>query len=345
MAIASKPGTRKSAHRTTLAASLCGSLALFLVSLCAAKNRPAPINFFPRLQTTQTLTYQLSYHTDKHIKTESSVIVASPADSSKVDVNALLHLDVLGVQAQADRAIIHARTKFEILDSDSRFKAPQFEPPSPPLQPQDPKQKSIDFTILPDGRLDHLTGLDALFPEQQQAWQEWAARFLLAAALPSSGIHISQKWTSTEPENSPSPIAGLRWLRHSTYVRDEPCRPVQLTLQGNVAASDAEPQTCAVILTTANLSQQSAEKNSTPEEFKLHQLRTAGTARGTNRIITYVSLKTGLLVRATEEAVQNMKVTVAKADGSNRVHYDVNAKSRSEVVLLVQTPLDPSNSR
>jgi hypothetical protein len=51
-------------------------------------------------------------------------------------------------------------------------------------------------------------------------------------------------------------------------------------------------------------------------------------------------LKTGLLVRASEEASQQMTVTVAKANGSNRVHYDVNAKSRSEVLLVSETPLN-----
>jgi hypothetical protein len=155
---------------------------------------------------------------------------------------------------------------------------------------------------------------------------------------------MAEKWNSTEAEKSPAPIAGLRWLRQSTYVRDEPCGAVQLTVQGSVAPSDAEAETCAVILTTATLNQDSKEKNATPEEFKLHELHTAGTARGANRIITFISLKTGLLMRASEEATQQMNVTVAKADGSNRVHYDVNAKSHSEVVLVVQTALDPANS-
>jgi hypothetical protein len=54
-------------------------------------------------------------------------------------------------------------------------------------------------------------------------------------------------------------------------------------------------------------------------------------------------LKTGLLVRATEEASQKMNVTVAKANGSNRIHYDVNAKSHSEVVLVEQTALEPKS--
>jgi hypothetical protein len=41
-----------------------------------------------------------------------------------------------------------------------------------------------------------------------------------------------------------------------------------------------------------------------------------------------------VLIRATEEGTQQMTVTVAKADGSNSVHYDVNATSRSEVVMV-----------
>ena len=65
-----------------------------------------------------------------------------------------------------------------------------------------------------------------------------------------------------------------------------------------------------------------------------------GTAKGTNEIITYISLKSGLVVRATEQASQFMDVMVAKADGSNRVHYNVDAKSHSEILLVTETPLD-----
>jgi len=231
------------------------------------------------------------------------------------------------------------RTKFEVLRSDSHFKVPNIEPPAPQVQKQDSNGKFIEFTILPDGRLDQVTGLDALFPEQQQTWQEWASRFLLAAGFRTTGVRIAQKWNSEEAETSPSPIAGLRWMRESTYVRDEPCRAVQLTVQGSVAPSDGEPGRCAVILTTAVL-KQDFNKNATPQDFKLHELRTAGTAHGTNHIITYISLKTGIPIRATEEATQQMNVTVAKADGSNRVHYDVSAKSHSEVLLVSETPLN-----
>ncbi len=332
-------GARNLVSHAKYCVSAYGSIALLAVCVAAAKDRPARVNLFPRLQAGQTLAYQISYHSDKRVKTESRMIAAAPDDSAKIDVNALLRLEVLSVQAQGGRAVIHARTKFEVLDSDSHFKVPNIDPPAAQLQRQDPDGKFIEFTILPDGRLEQVSGLDAFFPEQQQAWQEWASRFLLAAGFRTAGVHIAQKWNSEEAEKSPSPIAGLRWVRESTYVRDEPCRAVQLTVQGSVAPSDAEPETCAVILTTAVLKQDSI-KNATPEDFKLHELRTAGTAHGTNRIITYISLKTGIPVRATEEATQQMDVTVAKADGSNRVQYDVSAKSRSEVLLVSEKPLN-----
>ena len=315
-----------------------GSVVLLAACFCAAKDRQPRVNLFPRLQAGQTLAYQISYHSDKHVKTESRVIVAAPDESAKMDVNALLRLEVLSVQAQGNRAVIHARAKFEIPDSDSHFTVPNIEPPTPQLQKQDSEGKNIDFTILPDGRLDQVTGLDALFPEQQQAWKEWASRFLLAPGFRTAGVRVTQKWNSREAEKSSSPLAGLSWMRESTYVRDEPCRAAQMT-QVSIAPSDAAPETCAVILTTAVL-KQDPDKNATPEDYKLHELRTIGTAHGTNRIITYISVKTGLLVRATEEAKQQMNVTVAKADGSNRVRYDVNANSRSEVLLVSESPLN-----
>jgi hypothetical protein len=317
--------------------SVYGSIVLLATCVCAAKGRPTHVNLFPRLQTGQTLEYQIGYRSDKHVKIQSRVIDAAPDNSAKIDVNALLHLEVLGIQVRGDRAVIHARTKFQVLASDLQFKVPNNEPPAAQLQRQEADGKFIEFTMLPDGRLDQVSGLDALSPEQQQAWQEWASRFLLAARFRVTGIRIGKKWNSEEAEKASSPIAGLRWMRESTYVRDEPCRALQLTVQGSSAPSDAEPETCAVILTTAVLKQDS-DKDATPEDFKLHQLRTAGTAHGANRIITYVSVKTGLLVRATEEATQQMNVTVSKADGSNRVRYEVNAKSRSEVLRVTETP-------
>jgi hypothetical protein len=93
-----------------------------------------------------------------------------------------------------------------------------------------------------------------------------------------------------------------------------------------------------VLLTTAKLVQKSSSKDATPEDFKLHQLKTMGTAKGSNELITYISIETGLVVRATEDGTQQMDVVVAKADGSNAVRYNVDARSQLEVLLLTQAP-------
>jgi hypothetical protein len=296
------------------------------------------VNLSPKLQAGQTLGYQITYHGDKQTKTQSSVALAEVPAGVQFNVRARLRLEVLGVASQGQQSVIHARTWFESLDSDANRELPNAQPPANQSPSQNPRGIAIEFTIFPDGRIDQLEGLDALPPEQQHAWQQWAARFAAAAVFPPSGIKVAQKWKSQESEPSPSPIARLTWMRESTYVRNERCRALHTTIQGDLTESDQPLETCAVILTTATLKQHSSPKDATPDDFSRRELRTMGTARGSNKTITYISLKTGLVVRASEEADQTMSVTIAKADGSNRVHYDVQAKSNAEILLVVDAP-------
>jgi hypothetical protein len=327
--------------------SVLGRMAVALVcallGVCGsepANRRGDRINLFPKFTAGQKLTYQTSYRSDKQTKTQSSLILPSSSDDIQVEVRGLVRLEILDIQAQHGRNLIHARSSFESLDSQNARATP---PGSQaiPVQEVNPQQTPIDLTILPDGSIDQVKGLDSLPPDQQQAWREWASRFAVAATTPENGVKPAEKWKSEGAEKSPSPIAGLTWVRDSSYVRNEPCRTLQSNREGNFLESDDPPDTCAVILTIATLRQKSSPNDSTPPDFKLHQLRTVGTARGANKIITYVSLKTGLVVRATEEASQAMDVTVAKADGSNRVHYDIDARSHSQVTLVVDARATP----
>lgn len=317
-------------------------VSLALISAVGAWAHTARINLLPKLHPGQTLSYHVSYHSDKHVTAASPAVSASSPADATIEVLFLLRLEILEVEHAGERSGLRARTHFEAFHPDTNSQASGPQPHSPEPQGQDLSGAFVEFALLPDGHIDDVKGLGALSPEQQQAWQEWASRFALPAIFPGAGAKLAEKVKSQEAEASPSPIAGLRWLRESTYVRDEPCRTVDITVQGGLAPSNEKPDTCAVILTTATLKQQSSPLKATPEAFKVRELRTAGTARGTNRIITYISLKTGLVVRATEEANQSMDVTVATADGSNRVHYDVAAKSRSEVLLVSEShPAQP----
>jgi hypothetical protein len=325
-------------HAKTLLVHLLCCIALLVVSPREARSRTDRVNLFPKLQAGQTISYQVTYRSDKQTKTQSSVVLAETPAGAKINVRGLLRMEVLGVVAQGQRAVIHARTWFASLDSDAKPTIPNGQPPADQARKQDPKGIAIEFTIFPDGRVDQVTGLDALSPEQQQAWQQWASRFAAAAVFPQNGVKVAQKWKSQESEKSPSPIAGLSWIRESTYVRNAPCPTVRMTIQGDLVESDQHPETCAVILTTAVLKQQSPAKNTTPDDYGRRQLRTSGTARGNNKTIIYISLKTGLVVRASDEADQTMNVTIAKTDGTNRVHYDIQAKSSAEVLLATNTP-------
>ena len=310
---------------------------LFLSAAAIAPSSDQRVNLLPKLQPGQTLTYLIRLRSDKNVKTESTLLIPlAPADS-KADTRALLRVQILDSQQTGGRLTIHARSEFLGQDPGEAVPKNVSQKQKPLTQPLKPEGKPIEFTISPDGIAQKITGFDALTTEQQQVWQEWLSRFTMAWALPSSGAKIGDKWKVDQPEPAPSPIASLIWARDSSYVRDEPCAPAQLSAIGEVTPPSSSADNCAVLLTTAKLVQKSSPKDATPEDFKLHQLKTMGAAKGSNEIITYISLSSGLVVRATENATQQMNVVVAKADGSNGVRYDVDAKSQLEVLLLTQT--------
>jgi hypothetical protein len=316
--------------------------------LVAFRALPTPANdrlsLFPKLIVGQILTYQILFHADKTAKTKSNVATTQPQAPSgtNVYVRALLRLEILGVENPGAHATVRARTYFQVLNSTTHLKTPDnLAVPPNQVQDIDPKGRTIEFTLEPGGRVDHVQGLDELYPEQQQAWQQWIARFAAAATFPESGVRLAQKWKSEEPENVQAPLAKLTWLRESIYLRDEPCHVSELTVEGDVAARNPQqvPETCAVIETDADLKQKSSQKDATPEDYKLHQLLTSGTATGKNKTLLYISTQTGLLVRSSDQADQTMSVTIAKADNSNRVHYDIRAKSDTQIFRIANSPL------
>lgn len=314
---------------------------LFSFAVASAASRDQRVNLIPKLQPGQTLTYLIRYRSDKNVKTESSFSVPLAPTASQIDAHGLLRLQVLDLQLSCAKPVVHARAQFLGEDTGALVAKPAGEKPTSGTHLLGPEGNPIEFTISPDGLAEKITGLDALTPEQQQIWQVWLARFAMAWALPSQRAKIGDKWRIDQPEQAASPIAGLIWARDSSYVRDEPCSPAQLSLTGEATFPNRVAETCAVILTEAKLVQKSSPKDATPEDFKLHQLKTIGAAKGSNELITYISLTTGLVVRATEEAAQQMNVIIAKADGSNGVRYNVDAKSKLEVLLVTEASPQP----
>jgi hypothetical protein len=306
---------------------------LFTAALALARDRRG--NLLPKLQRGETLTYLIHYRSDKNIKTESSLVVPLAPTPLQTDVHGLLRIQVLDLLPAGGKLSVHARCQF-LHEAEALGTKAAGENPNSEAKPLDPEGNPVEFTISPAGFAEKISGLDTLTPGQQQSWQEWLARFAMAWAIPAERTKIGDKWRIEEPEWAASPVAALTWARDSSYVRDEPCNPAQLSDTGEITPANGATDRCAVLLTNAKLVQRSSPKDATPPDFKLHQLKTTGTARGSNELISYISLATGLLVRATEEANQQMDVVVAKADGSNAVHYNVEAKSQLEVLLLTQ---------
>jgi hypothetical protein len=311
---------------------------VFLLAFASLGAGDRRVPLLPKLRVGQTIIYLIRFQSAKIVKSESNVIAPMAPDAAQLDAHGLLRVEILDVQQPAGKLIIRARGQFLTMASDAPVKSPNAKNPDGNIPRADDNGKSIEFTIFPDGPVNEVRGLDLLSSDQQQAWQQWVARFAFAWTLPSDGMKPAEKSKSEQAQETGTPIAGLHWERESLYVRDEPCQPSQLSPAGDVSPSSGPADTCAVLLTTATLKQRSSSKDTTPDDFKVHELRTMGTANGTSEIITYISLKTGLVVRATEETTQFMDVVIAKADGSNHVHYNVDAKSRTEVLQVKETP-------
>jgi|SRR3974390_543212 len=270
----------------------------------ASDNR---IVLLPRLQNGDSLQYETRARIDRNVATKSNVSSIVGPRQVRRDLASALRLDVQEMRVVDNRPLLAAESRVVSLDA-----------PAPDESPA--KEAKIVFTVGGDGSIHVSDGTDDLDAEQNLTWQFWAAQFAFGWTLPSAGVKPNEKWKSLEAEKTPSPIGGLVWEREITYVQNDKCPIVP----------DEE---CAVFLTAATLRQKSNPKDTTPEDYRLHELRTSGTATGTNETVSYISLKTGLVVRATEDLQQKMDVTIAKTDGTNQIHYTVTATSHLETAL------------
>lgn len=268
------------------------------------------VQLFPRLHGGETLQYESRARLNRYVKTKSNVATMFEPTPVQADISMNLQLSVHDFHEMDHRPMMAAEA--QLFSEDSSASATSTAPSHP---------TKIDFMIGGDGNLSLADGLDNLELQLRMAWQFWVAQFAFGWTLPSSGAKPGEKWKTTEVETAPMPIAKLVWERETTYVQNEKCPIVP-------------DQQCAVFLVTATLKQKSNPQDTTPEDYKLNQLKTSGTAKGSNQGAVYISRKTGLLVRATEDIQQSLDVTIAKSDGSNQVQYLVDVTSHFETVFV-----------
>jgi hypothetical protein len=294
-------------RRVPLPVLILGTL---VASASLARPRSQRTRLVPSLRAGEKFSYLVSYSLDRSIKAQSRFQAPDQPAPGKLTLDTTLYVEIHGRSA----AGIQLRTRF----GEQGTASPHW----------------VEFTLAKDGSVSSLSGLAALPAVQQLAWREWLARFAASMIYPKNGVKLGEKWETLETESAPSPVAGLAWHRTSQYVRNEPCPEANPAGAAGFVESVSKTKSCAVILTTAVLKQDSSPKDATPEDYKLQHLKTSGTASGTNQTILYISRSTGLLMRSSESDKQSMHVTVALDDGSNHVHYDMTASSRARLLLV-----------
>lgn len=287
-----------------------------MLVFAAALRGDARVRFLPSLQRGETLQYEVHGRVNRVVKTESRVSSMRGPQQLQGDLSSMVVFSVQEVRAGKPQPWVSGQV--ELLPG-----------PGEPNPRATTTALKVAFDILDRGHLGRVVGLDVLSPEQQLLWRFWVARFAFGWTLPAEGMKPGEKWKYEEPELDAALIADLVWEREVTYVQDAPCP---------VVTSDI----CGVFLVQSTLKQKSSTKDSTPEDFRLHELKTFGSAHGENQVIAYISTKTGLLMRATEDVKQSMDVTVMKTDGTNGVHYDVDATSHFETLFVAQPPATPA---
>jgi hypothetical protein len=306
--------------------------ALFAPIAAAQSNIPAHA-----FKSGETFFYLVHLKSNRDIKTKSALVLPQLPIAATINVTGILQVEVISAESPASGTRL--RTWFLNLASDVEALPPGSKPDPALSQSQKTpgEGKFVDCILQPDGQIAQIEGLDQFASEQQNAWREWAGRFATAFLLESQSRKRGEKWSSEEPENSPSPIAELHWQQKSQYAKDENCAPQKFT-RGLFERSAAQ-ELCAVILSTAALLQESSAQDSTPPDYKRKSLKTRGTAKGNNDTILYISRKTGKLIRATQSAKQQMDVIIALADGSRSVRYAIKADASSTVELVTDLPL------
>lgn len=298
-------------YRRSLPALLLMPVAGIVLLGAAAARGDKRVSLLPRLQNGETLRYESHARLDRSVNTKSNVATMLKPGGLRRDLSTGLRLSVQEMHLVDNRPMLAGETELDSTEQTA-------------TRNSSPKPQKVGFTIAGDGGVTRADGLDDLDPEQRLTWQFWVAQFAFGWTLPASGVRPGEKWKSEEAEKTPTPIANLVWERETTYVQNDKC-PI------------LPNERCAVFLIKATLRQKSNPKDTTPEDYQLNKLKTSGVARGTNETVSYISLRSGLLLRATEDLQQSLDVTIAKADGSNQVHYQIDVTSHFETVFVPAT--------
>lgn len=308
----------------------------------AAPQRPAkaPVQLAPQFIPGQSLRYQMEFRTVTESKAEGPIENPQGAGQLELVFSATVRLDVLSRtvvppakksppptrESRAER--IRLRATYEKCAATA--KADTFDPGAAELEEQYRKLegRAIEFTLGHDKSVSDFSALGDATDDQRAlaSAQQWITELARGVLMPREGVSPGQTWRGDQPV-AQAPLAGLAWRTETSYLRDEPCRPA-----ASPAKAD-DDEMCAVLLTRFEMTQPAAS-DPTPPDYRQRGLRTSGKITGAGESLTYISLRTGHLVSATQNVTEELDLTVTHTESGSSVRYAGRVSSRSNISLL-----------
>jgi len=333
------------------------SAIIVTIALAVAASADQRVRLIPTFTAGQSFRYQVETRTTTSSKTTTPIANPEGGSQSSQSIGLTVLLDVLRSDAPTkigQTGAVRLRATYE--KAQAKSQADAYDPTAPSLD--DPYNRleghSIEFTIQPGGGVTDIKGLEDVFPNRSELdpFLSWTKALSSGPGTPAKGVAIGQKWSSERPLTG-MPLSDLFWRSDSTYLRNEPCdlsavagssAGADSSAAANAVASklNATPESCAVILTTFQISRRgSPRSDATPPDYLHSGLRTSGKWDGSGESLDSISLVTGLLVRSTQNSTQDVDYQIVSAASGSAIHQVGHSTTESEIKLTPESQSDP----
>jgi hypothetical protein len=304
--------------------------------------RKAAVVLFPRLSKGQVLRYQISYHRVSRTSRTSMVQDPVSAVNSELSLGLGIRLEVVEIAepeagSAAARPVIRLRATYERAVAMQRTDDPVADDGAAEKRFARLEGKSFDCTLDGNG-VNECKGTGEIVPGGAEGMRGWLAQLFAAASLPQKAIAPGESWGDEQEAGEEIPLAGLRWVRQFTFVREKPCLEVPILLNDEEQRVPLGDEVCAEIRVRSLLVRKDNAKDATPESFRVKGLRTAGSARGANESIIRISMTSGLTVSAGDTGWLAADFTVSTADRERKIHTTSEVKTDSSLSLVRDLP-------
>lgn len=337
--------SRKKAYRCIALAGciLIAGVCTLSAALAASARRTASgarIHLVPDFTPGQTFRYAVQMRTTTTSFANGPIVDAGGSKAFTQSIGVVIRLEVLNAtNTPGQPASARIRATYENVAATSNTAA--YDPDVAAMEEQYKKLtgQSIEFTLLADGRITDVTGLQnvvsASDPSRAATLSQWLNQLTLGASLPQQGVAIGDKWSSVQPVQN-TPLAGLAWKTTASYVRNQPCSTTSQasSTAGVPITPAATPEQCAVIMTHSEIVGGRGSKDRTPDVFRQNGLRTSGEWTGTTDSLSAISLRTGMVVSVTQTGSTHMDFTIMTTLERTRMRYAGDTHSESDISLV-----------